>query len=558
LALARLHFATGQAETAKQHLRRAWLSAEIDAAAEKQILNEFGSKLSEKDRRDRVWALVLAQESNAAIRNAKRIGGSIEKSAETALHLLRFTSGADRKYQALGAETRSVPALKYALARYYRKNEKFSKARLVLESIPHSAADVIDPESIWVERRIIARRTVANKTPDAYRSAYEIASRNGLTSGEAALEAQFLSGWIALRYLKDAETALKHFSKLEALADSRTEKARALYWQGRALSALKRSDGAKAKFDSAARFGTIYYGQLAREEIGLGHVAQKVPSGEPHADAVKAVERDEVVRAMRLYIRTSGEKNPSLFLNSLAQRFDSADQMNAVASIIHDIGGTSAALRFAKAVGRKGIDIDAWSYPVRGLPDWTQAGKPVERALVFALSRQESEFNPTAKSQAGAIGLMQILPTTAKLIASQNNIAYAPQRLQSDPAYNVKLGAAHLADLIHEYRGSYILTLVAYNAGPRRVTEWIDAYGDPRSSKVDPIDWVESIPFHETRQYVQKVMQNMHIYRSRLAPKTVAPMTADLKRGSPAKLSALTTGSVSPAGCETDSKTACD
>jgi soluble lytic murein transglycosylase len=175
------------------------------------------------------------------------------------------------------------------------------------------------------------------------------------------------------------------------------------------------------------------------------------------------------------------------------------------------------------------------------LPDWKQIGKPVEKALVFGLSRQESEFDPQAGSKVGAQGLMQLMPGTAKLIARQYGVSYAQSKLKGDPAYNVKLGAAHLGDLIDDFGGSYVLTLVAYNAGPRRAREWVIEFGDLRSGQVDPIDWVESIPFQETRQYVQKVLQNVHIYRSRLAPKTVRPMTADLMRGTPGEMTVAST-----------------
>jgi soluble lytic murein transglycosylase len=349
-----------------------------------------------------------------------------------------------------------------------------------------------------------------------------------------------------------------HFEKLAALAPTRTEKARAHYWMGRALKAQGQDDAAAAEFKSASQHSTVFYGQLAREEVGLASAPQKINGGTPSDEALNRIGKDEVVRAFK-YLRSAGAKPQlNLFLWSMASRFDSADDLNAVASLVHDAGGTPMALRFAKAAGKRGIDIDAWAYPLRGLPDWRQVGKPIEKSLVFALSRQESEFDTNAGSAAGAQGLMQLMPGTARLVAKQNRLPFAPGRLKSDPVYNVQLGSAHLSDLVAEYNGSYILTLVAYNAGPRRVREWIDDFGDPRSSKVDPIDWVESIPFQETRQYVQKVMQNVHIYRSRLAPKSVGPMSEDLRRGAPSKLTELLTGSVSPAACAADPKKACD
>ena len=249
------------------------------------------------------------------------------------------------------------------------------------------------------------------------------------------------------------------------------------------------------------------------------------------------------MRAFGIMTKAGKPGDLHMFLWSFANRFETTDEMNAVAEIVWDAGGAPMAVRLAKASAAQNIDIDAWGYPIRALPDWKQIGKPVEKPLVFALARQESEFNPNAGSKVGAQGLMQIMPGTAKLIARQHGIKHNPNRLL-DPEYNVKLGAAHLGDLIADHGGSYVLTLVSYNAGPRRSREWIADYGDFRTGEIDPIDWVESIPFQETRQYVQKVLQNLHVYRSRLAPKTVRPMTVDLARGSrAADLSVASTSS---------------
>ena len=412
---------------------------------------------------------------------------------------------------------------------------------------PSTAAELGDAGAWYDERRIIARRSIGPYNKDTWKAAYQVASRHGITSGEDLVDAEFLSGWIALRYVKSPDTALKHFARVLENAESRTDKARGGYWAGRAYLAAGDKASATKLFKAAAQHSTIYYGQLAREYVGLGGVPEEVNSGAFSNAAANRVEKDEVVRALRLMHKASGKANVHMFLYAIASRFKTVEEMNAAADIVHDMGGTYMALKLAKAAGQFKVDIDSWSYPLRGLPDWKQVGKPVEKALVFGLSRQESEFNPTAGSRVGAQGLMQIMPATAKLIARQHKIPYRNGMLTSDPAMNVKMGAAHLGDLIDNFNGSYVLTLVAYNAGPRRAREWTEQFGDLRSGQVDPVDWVENIPFQETRQYVQKVMQNLHVYRSRLAPKTVRPMTADLKRGQP---SDVNVASITPAAEE--------
>ena len=549
LALARANIASGNTQAARDLVKKVWNDPTVDAAFEKSIASEFGSLLSADDHKRRMWRMVYAQETNAAIRNSKRLGGDYQNAAKVAQELLRNVAGAEKKYNRLPAAMREQLAMKYALVRYLRKLERYSKARTILATIPADAAASGDADAWWVERRIIARHSVGIQHRDSVKAAYQISKAHGSTKGPNAVEGEFLAGWIALRWLKDPETALRHFTKLEDIAESRTEKARAQYWIGRSYGDLGNKVKSREIYEAAAEHSTIYYGQLAREQVGLGKVPKAIKGGQPSAAAKARVESDEVVRALNLMVKANAKGSLGMFVWSLASRFDSVDEMNAVAAIAKQHGGTTMALRLAKAAAQRNVDIDDWAYPTKALPSWKQMGKSVEASLVYGLSRQESEFDPRAGSKAGAQGLMQIMPGTAKLISRQYRMPYEPKKLLGDPAYNVKLGAAHLGDLIAEYNGSYVLTLVAYNAGPRRVREWLAEYGDPRGGKVDPIDWVESIPFQETRQYVQKVLQNTQVYRARLAPETMRSMTADLKRGGRAAINVAANEGKGGEGC---------
>lgn len=537
LALARAKMDQGNQKEAQLLVRQVWADADVPAEMEQPIIAEFGGLLSTDDFKRRMWRMVFAQSANGAIRSAKRLGSDYQQAAKVAQALLRGAAGADKQYGKLPSAMREAMAMKFSLARYYRRQENYAKARAILVGIPSSAAAMGDPEAWWTERRIIARRSVGPSHQNSARDAYKIAAGHGMSDGAEAVEGEFLAGWIALRSLNDAQTAMKHFSRLAEIAPTRTEKARAHYWIGRALSATGDKDGARQAFAEAAQHSTIYYGQLAREKIGQGSTPEQIDSGQSSAAAQAKIDRDEVMRALKMVANAGGKQHLNMFVWAIANRFNSPDEMNAAAAVTQQAGGTTMALRLAKAAAQRNLDIDSWSYPVKALPNWTSVGSPVEKSLVYGLSRQESEFDPHAGSKVGAQGLMQLMPGTARLIAKQYRISYAPAKLMGDPAYNVKLGAAHLADLVNEYNGSYVLTLVAYNAGPRRAREWVAEYGDPRGGKVDPIDWVESIPFQETRQYVQKVLQNVHVYRSRLAPQTVKPMTADLMRGAPQSIS---------------------
>ncbi|HTN96662.1 MAG TPA: transglycosylase SLT domain-containing protein [Nordella sp.] len=549
LALARAQLATGNADAARRTLRRVWLNETLDAATEKQISSEFGSLITSDDRRARMWYLVYKQETNAAIRVSKSLSSDHQAAAKVAQALIRGVSGAEKQYQSLSSAMKRELGIRYALARYYRKANKETKAAQILLDIPADHATIGDGEAWWVERRLVTRMLLDPRRTGTAKTAYQLARAHGFSNGEFFGEGEFLAGWIALRFLKDENTALKHFSKLQAGVTTRTDKARAAYWIGRSYAALGNKEKAKAAYREAATVPTVYYGQLAREQLGIATQPIEITGGQPSAAAQTRVDKDEVMRAFQMVAQTGRTRELNMFLWSLSGRFKTTDEMSAVARNVSTAGGPATAVRLAKLSGQKGVDIDYWGYPTKALPDWRQIGPPVERAMVFGLSRQESEFDPKAGSHAGAQGLMQLMPGTAKLIAKQYRLSYSADKLTGDPAYNVKLGAAHLGDLIEEFGGSYVLTLAAYNAGPRRSREWVEAHGDPRSGTIDPIDWVEMIPFTETRNYVQKVMQNVHVYRSRLAPKTMHAMTADLRRGAPGAIALANSSEAGSANC---------
>jgi soluble lytic murein transglycosylase len=549
LALARAELESGNQDAARRSVERVWLNETLDPASERQIENEFGSLITSDDRKARMWNLVYKQETNGAIRNAKSLSRDYQAAAKAAQALIQGVGGAEKNYQSLSNAMKQQLGVRYALARYYRRAEKPEKAAQILINVPSDHDIIGDGEAWWIERRLVARMLLDPRKPDTGKIAYQLARAHGFSEGEFLVEGEFLAGWIALRFLKDEKTALKHFTKLQAGAESRTDSARAAYWIGRSYEALGDKAKAKAAYRDAATVPTVYYGQLAREELGLGGQPISIGGGQPSAAAQAQVDNDEVMRAFEMVAETGRSRELNMFLWSLSSRFKTRDEMSAVARNISAASGAATAVRFAKLAGQKGIDIDYWSYPTKAMPDWRQIGPPVERALVYGLSRQESEFDPNAGSRVGAQGLMQLMPGTAKLIAKQYGLPYVPEKLTSDPAYNVRLGSAHLGDLIQEFGGSYVLTLAAYNAGPRRSREWVEEHGDPRSAHVDPIDWVEMIPFTETRYYVQKVMQNLQVYRSRIAPKTMQAMSADLQRGSPGAIALANSAEAGSANC---------
>jgi soluble lytic murein transglycosylase len=536
LAFARARLATGDRESAKLWAARGWRLLAADAAAESAVIAEFGSLLTAADHKARLWTKLMAHETNAAIRVSKRLPADYQKAAAVAQLLLRNHSGAKKSLSGLSAAMRAEPAMQYVVANYHRRADRNAEAAAVLLKMPQDHAKLYSPEEIWTERRLVARDLLTRSSKKHWKSAYKIAAGHGFSAGPNAAEGEFLAGWIALRHLKDAQTAFAHFKRLDEVTTTRTDKARAHYWLGRTYAVLGQPDLSTTAYAEAAQHATVYYGQLAKDALGNGHQPIRVSEIKPSASVRSHVASDDLIRAFRLLARAGRQGEMGMFVWPIGKRFKTEEEMSAAAAIVWDNGGPFMAVRLAKAAASSGIDIDYWGYPVRAMPDWKPMGPKVEKALVYCLTRQESEFNAQAGSHAGAKGLMQLMPGTAKLISRQYKIKYNPKALTADPSYNARLGAAHLGDLVKEFKGSYILSLVAYNAGPRRSTEWIQRYGDPRADGVDPIDWVESIPFTETRYYVQKVLQNTHVYRSRLEPASMRGMTADLLRGSGKKI----------------------
>jgi soluble lytic murein transglycosylase len=531
ITLARAALARGDKAGARREALAAWLDVDLGTAGRDAVISDLGDLLKRSDHELRLWRLIHAQETDAAVATAGLIGKDYVAAAKCAQALIRVQSSAPKLYRALPATLRNAQAIQYALARYYRKKGSYDEALPILLAAPTSHDKLIDPQAWWIERRLIARLLLGSANRKHWPDAYKLAGAHGYTSGPHFEEGEFLAGWIALRLLDDARTAVRHFSRIAPLATSRTQEARGAYWEGRAWLALGDKAKADAALQRAAQTPTVYYGLLAREALGLGTRPIAINTGKPSDAMKKKVAGDELVRAFKLLADAGGETEMRAFVWALAARFRTADEAAAVAAILARESNPHVTLRFAKAASSYGVDIDDWSYPIRAMPDWKKIGSPVERALVYGLSRQESEFNAKATSHAGARGLMQLMPDTAKLVAKQFRMRYSKSKLTSDPAYNVTLGAAHLGDLVDRFEGSYILTFVGYNAGPGRVREWIAKYGDPRDEKVDPIDWVEQIPFTETRAYVQKVLQNIHVYRSRLDPQNMVSMGADLSRG---------------------------
>jgi soluble lytic murein transglycosylase len=388
---------------------------------------------------------------------------------------------------------------------------------------PRDPAKQIDLDQWWIERRLVARKLL--DLGDA-KTAYQITNDAATPLSENyRAEHEFTSGWIALQFLHEPGVALTHFARIAEVNSNPIALARSFYWQGRAAQALGREQEARARYEVAARYPTAYYGQLARAQLHLDDLT--IREQPPPAERRPL----ELGRAFEILYSID---QPDIVANMSADVADKSTDPEGLATLGEITARHSdarATLLIGKTALGRGYPLERYAFPDFGVPPYRQIGPEVERCVVYAIVRQESAFNPKDRSSANALGLMQVTPAAGRDTAKRFNVPFDQHRLTSDMVYNAQLGTAELGNDIASWRGSYILAFVAYNAGPRRAKEWIDQYGDPRDRNVDPIDWIERIPISETRNYVERVMENMQVYRARLENNPKLLIEADMRRG---------------------------
>ncbi|MGX1741370.1 transglycosylase SLT domain-containing protein [Bosea sp. NPDC055353] len=512
----------GKAEEAADLIRQSWRKDSFGQSLEKIVLKDFEAALTKDDHRLRTERFLFRESGPAALRNAARVSADYVVLAKARLASAKARRPISEKLiSAVPASLRGDVSFAFLQAQQARRGDKLDDAVKALTAIPRDPALLGDGDGWWAERRIIARKLLDAGQPQ---KAYEVSSGHGAEDAAERIEAEWSAGFVALRFLKKPDVALKHFDAAAGIAEAPISVARAAYWQGRAYEDLGKADEAKAAYGKAAEQPIAYYGQLARAKLGL-------PGLPLRRTAAAGLETLPGHQAVRLLYRIGERDLATLMLKDLAQRLHTTEALEAIAAIARRETDARALVGIGKAALQRGFPLDMAAYPVNGIPDFDVLGDPMERAIVHAIARQESTFDPTAMSHAGARGLMQMMPATARETARRAGLPFDWEKLGQDPLYAARMGAAHLNDLLKEWRGSYILTFAAYNAGSPNVKKWIAAYGDPRDPEVDAVDWVERIPFSETRNYVQRVMENLQVYRERLNQRTAYLIDYDLKRG---------------------------
>jgi soluble lytic murein transglycosylase len=452
-----------------------------------------------------------AKDYSGARRAAKRLGEDALAIVKACAAVTGKASKAKDYLEDVSAEARRDLGYVLCRAQWHLQNDRIDDAaEVILAAAPDTMA-AQDTDAWWRERRLLARKLLDQ---GKFKTAYDLVRSAAVPAMEVyRADYHFMCGWIALRYLDDPKAAMTHFAAIDEGSANPIALSRAHYWRGRAAEAMNAPADARLSYQAAARYPTAYYGQLARARLGLDRIELRAPS--PVLAAVDAPPADERVRAADVLYGVGERDMVFYYAEDFAKESTDVAALEALGELAGRRNDARVMLEVGKSALARGLALDHYAFPTIGIPEHKQVAPAIEPSVIYSVARTESSFDQRDKSAANAVGLMQVTPEAGRDTAKRFGLTYDWDKMVSDPVYNTQMGAAELSALMSEYRGNQIMTFAGYNAGRGRVRDWVQARGDPRDPKVDPVDWVERIPLSETRNYVQRVIENVLVYRAR-------------------------------------------
>jgi soluble lytic murein transglycosylase len=498
--------ATGEQKDGVQAIRDAWIKHNFTYRDARKFRRKHRSYLRDEDHLARLDRLLWDSKAGAAKQQLQIVDKGHQRLAQARIELFTRGPGVDYAVARVPASLQDDPGLLYERIRWRRRHKLRDKALPLLETAP--TENLSRPEKWWIERRIFTRRALRAGDMSV---AYRLAKNHGQTGRVERAEAEWLAGWIALRFLHQYEEAFVHFKRLFKEVRYPVSQSRAAYWAGRAADAANETTIATQWYRVAAAHGTRFYGQLAAGHLAPAERSKLPPETPPSEADVATFQNRELVRLIQRLGQLGERKLAKSFLSNIIRKNDDPANWVLVGRLAHAVGRQDYAVHASRYALRQGVVLTSAGYPKLQ----TQTNAELDPALVHALIRQESAFDDKAISRAGARGLMQLMPTTALRVARKLKIRYSRGRLTQDPAYNIQLGQAYLKRMLDKFDGSIILALSAYNAGPRSAARWVRQNGEPGPNVLDMVDWIEQIPYTETRNYVQRVLENRTVYHGR-------------------------------------------
>lgn len=516
----------GRQDQARTLVRDWWRTRVFDEAPQSRILSRWGGWLTQADHEARLNVLLLGPHGPAT-RGMINLVSPERAAIANAVMTLRSAYSPDAVVAALTPAQAADPAVALERVRILRSQNRQAEGFPLLASLPPAPAHTTGDNTLWTERRNYYLDALQQGN---WRAAYEAMNGHGFASGDRMVDAEFFAGWVALTKLNQPEVAARHFEALRTASSTPITQGRAYYWLGRAAEARGERDAALAYYRNGAQHWQTFYGQLAAEKAGM--TTLRLP-GEPvpSPSDIARFEANEMVRAARILGETGEMSLLRVFAYQLDNDLPTINDLALLMDLARGYGEGFTAMMVGRAASQRGFVMPERMYPVR-VPPQVPGAAPLE--FTQAITRQESSFDPRARSGADARGMMQFLPATAAGVARRLGMGFSAEQLW-DPDYNMTLGSYHLGELMAANNGSMLLATVGYNAGPARPNQWIARCGDPRGDAVKAIDFIECAPFTETRNYMMRVMENMAVYKARLNG-GVAPLTpsADISRGAAA------------------------
>lgn len=501
----------GRQAEAKTFLAKWWGETTLSRDDQKWLYGKYKAYLTTDAHRNRFDAMLFRGQDRNAKALAGILGAGYAELADARIALSDEKKNVNGLIARVPKHLQDDAGLLYERLRWRRRNNLNDGAIEIL-----NMAQVLKSQNLqnrkgwWRERHIIIRRLLEKKQ---FTQAYALAQRHIQEPGSFEYaQAQWVAGWLALRFAKKPTEALQHFEALYVNVKTPISKSRGAYWAGRAAEEIDTSISVRW-FEKASKFSTTFYGQMAGAHLGLAGTLPGAAPPKLSAPDKDSFTRAELVQASRLFAQAGLRKESSRFLNAFVQDQGTAKAYRFAAELALADGRLHDAVKISKQATSKGLFLTAQSYPV--MTDYLGSVN-VEWALVHAIIRQESVFDTQAQSPVGARGLMQLMPATAREVAGKLGIAHNTSWLTTNPRHNITLGSSYLGRMIQRYDGAYPMAIAAYNAGPGRVDKWIKIFGDPRKGEIDWVDWIELIPIYETRNYVQRVMEGVYVYRLRL------------------------------------------
>lgn len=538
-AKASAHLALGDVTVARKLAAQAWCGGGIAASRERAFLNRFGAHLTKADHKCRFdrylvanlrWTSARRRRAAAARRLVRRLDAAEQAKAKARLAaFLRQRSAGKALDKIPAAQAKDDWGFAFQRVQHLRRSRKHAAAWKLLKSVPTDPAKIINPDAWWEERHANALNALRQKRITlAYDLVAEIRP-DGVNPGK---DQAFFAAWLALRKRDDAKLALDHFKRMRRLADGPLSTSKSEYWLGRTYAALGKTELARAHFENGAKKRDTFHGLLSRQAVAPDDSSLELPlPALPGDEAAKRFLQNPVVQAAVIAHKVGLPRSHVLkFFRAIARKLETEAEIAMLAQLANALGDGQLEVRTGKTGVSRGFNMYIYSYPIGALPKYKPLRQPPERALVLAIARQESEFNKAIVSGAGARGIMQVMPITAKHVCRDYKIKCRIPDLLTKPDYNAQIATAYIADRKDEFGGSYILTFTGYNAGPGRTRQWLRKIGDPRSPKVEPLDWIYRIPFEETRKYAQKVLSNVQVYRARLGEDNPLRLQQDMNR----------------------------